>query len=38
MKNKQVKYEVVGYYYDGRQAYTLFENEDGKTKKIKGII
>jgi len=30
-------WKVVGYYFDGKQAWTLLENESGKTKKQKGI-
>lgn len=31
-------WEVVGYYFDGKQSWTIYENDSGKTKKIKGVI
>jgi|TARA_E500000318_G_C3563212_1_gene214502 hypothetical protein len=34
---KKSKWKVVGYYFDGKQAYTLLQDESGKTKTIKGV-
>ena len=39
-KNKKKTYSVEGYYYDGKDAYTLVRDKKDfrKEKKIKGII
>ena len=37
MKKKQDKWEVVGYYFDGQQVYTLLEDENGKSKRVRGM-
>jgi len=38
-KKKEKVWEISGYYYDGKTAYTLLVAADGsgKTKKIKGV-
>ena len=33
-----MKWFVVGYYFDGKQQWTLLENESGQTKRKKGIL
>ena len=38
-KNKKKTYNVEGYYYDGKNAYTYIrDTETFKGKKVKGII
>jgi len=37
MKKKQHKWEVVGYYFDGQNTYTLLEDEHGNSKRVRGI-
>jgi len=33
-----MKWYVVGYYMDGKHVWTLYKNNQGQTKKKKGIL
>jgi len=32
MEAKKVKWTIDGYYFDGRQTYIIYKNEQGQTK------
>jgi len=32
-----MKWEIVGYYIDDKGSWTMYKNNDGKTKMVKGI-
>jgi len=34
---KQNKWQVVGYYFDGQNTYTLLKDENGRSKRVRGI-
>ena len=34
-QSKTIAWDIVGYYFDGKHSWTLYENESGQTKRVK---
>jgi len=34
-QSKTIKWDVCGYYFDGKYTWILYENELGQTKRVK---
>ena len=36
IQENSVKWTIIGYYWDGKQHYVIYQNEDGQTKMESG--